>query len=331
MAAELFTKYRIKNALFYAVILSGVLCNLLAILVESILYGFEKTTILFIVMTAVFLVTCAVGVATGKRSNCILFLLMVADFIEMPIAFYLYGTNMFPFMLFVVVCNAVLIRNKSRRILIPLTLLGFLGVGIINRYHPQKVVSFPDDRYLASMLAFFLVSALLIAISIIMVLQYNNEKDKNKALLEKIEANSKRDELTNAFNKQYADKYIEYMLQNFEAFTMSVYKITSYERIENKYGKQFCDVGIIALADEIFKAASSIALIARYSDSSFIVIYNECDTDSVKEATLKIEKAINDGLSKMINVVSYTDNAKKGESIKTALNRLSIRINGFGE
>lgn len=331
MSLDFFTRYRLKNILYLLIICSAILCNITAFVVDIIMYGFYPLVMLYPIIIVIFTAIGIVGSITRKKETALIVLLVILDVFEMPLVYYLYGINALPFLLLNISCNAVFLRQKTRMILLPLTFLVYVISIVFSHFHPQKFIDFSGDRTIPAIISFFTVAFILNILSITLISQYNVEKKKNGELKERIDNMSKRDPLTNTFSKSYADDYITYMLENTEAFSASVYKIASYEKLESKYGSQFCDVGTISLSEEIIKAAASISLISRYSNSTFIVIYNENDTPEVKEAIANIDDAIRNGISKYVDVLSYTEIFTKDETLKSVLNKMSNRVGGFGD
>lgn len=327
----LLSKYKLKNLLYYIIILSGIVCNVATFVVELAVHGFYVFSLIFPIISVVFMVLGIVGLATGKTNVVIISLFVILDLIETPLVLYIYGVSSFPYLLLNLVVNALFLKGTSRKIVIPLTIMVYIGIAILINYHPQTVIDFKNNTYIPSVVSFFVVAAILLVISLVMISQYNTEMLKTAELEGKLELCSKRDSVTNVFTKQYADEYLTYMLENHAAFTVATFKISSYDRLISKYGEQFCDVGCISLVEILLKNASEEALITRYSKSTFIVIYNECETDNVKQSIRNIFDAISNGLSKNLDISTFVDNCEPHESLKTVLNRIAVRMNGFGD
>lgn len=332
MSLDFFSRYRLKNILYLLIISSAIICNITAFILDIITYKFYPLVMLYPIMIVLFLTIGIVGSVTRKKETALIVLLVILDFFEMPVVYYLYGNNALPFLLLNISCNAVFLKQKSRLILLPLTFLAYVITVVFSHYHPQKFIDLDAaDRTIPAIVSFFAVAVILDILSIALISQYNVEKKKNSDLRERIDAMSKRDPLTNTFSKLYAEDYITYMIENTESFSASVYKIASYEKLEAKYGSQFCDVGTISLSEEIIKAAAGISLIARYSNSTFIVVYSENDTEDVRNAVSQIDDAIRNGISKYVDVISFTETFTNKDTLKTVLNKMSTRVGGFGE
>lgn len=329
MALDFLSKYKLKNLLYFMIIISGLLCNIAAFTIDFVLYGYFNFLILFLVMAFAFLVLGLFGLITARTETMMLMLLVLLDFIESPLVLYVYGINATPYLMLIIILNTEILKGRIRAALISIMFSLMITAVFIGYYFPQKFVDFGKSRYIPGMISFIIVASVMILISLSIIGKYNTQVERNNELEDKLAASSLRDETTRAFTKKYANECLDYMLANVDKFSIGVYKIVSYDKLLTKYGRQYVDVAASMLADILIDNASTIAIISRYSASTFLVIYNEYETDAVKDAQFRMNEEINNSLSKMIDISVFSDKGEKNENISSLINKIAIRINGF--
>lgn len=330
MARDLFSRYKLRNLMFFIFVIGGIVCSISGFVVDIIFNGFLWTSLLFAACLVVFAFGLALNRFISKRDGFLLIMFMALDFVLTPLLFYVYELTIIPLIIMVYVGTVIFLNKKAFRIILPIAFaLDIVSASFVIAY-PQKLVTLGDNHFIPAIMMFIMVALTLSFLSIAMRGQYHRELARNEELQESLASYSKRDTLTRAFNKDFASEYLESMIRDGRKFTIAAYKIASFDHLKSKFGNQFCDVGVVSLSEIILREAASISLVARYSDSTFIIIFNELDTEEVKNALFNINDSLNNGLTKTLEIIRAVENAD-GENAGLVLEKISGKINGFGK
>lgn len=330
MDRTLVTKYNLKNLLYYMVFIGGIACNMFGFIFDCLSYGFQIPYIIYILSGVYFLIVGIAGLVSGKTNIAIYAMFVIIDIVELPFVFYVFGLNALVYLLLGLVCNVIFLTGKGRIVLTILTILCDIGAVIIYKLVPESFIEFDGNRFAPAIVSFVVVAITLCIMSAVLISQYNHEKARNKQLQERLNSYTKRDMLTNAFNKKYANEYLEAMMEEKEEFVVAAYKISSYERLKSKFGTNFCNVGLISLSEIILNHTALSAFVARYSESTFLIIFNDTETAEVKQTLYDINDEISNGISKTMDI-KYTSVVVRPDKLINVINSLSIRVGGFGD
>ncbi len=136
--------------------------------------------------------------------------------------------------------------------------------------------------------------------TIVILMAYRTEREKGRALVEKMAYLEKRDELTDLYDRHYFFTRIEKM-HNTELFKSDLYylallDIDNFKQINDKYGNLFGDMALKKIADELNKTMDEYSgeIVARYSGDEFIYLISAVSLDVAATRIERIRRIVED-------------------------------------
>ncbi len=338
MTKELLYRKSSKYYIFDVIMIALTLINVAGFLVDYNYYGLKWPIFGYALFAFLYLTLFILGRAFFKFELILALGLILLNGIELPVLFYLYGTNMLVYLLVGLVSIVVCIKKERKWIITAIILLIDIAVMCLSYIYPQtyiKDIVSSDDaiilRYknIVANVSYFITVFILMIISEILLKRYEKLKHINLTLNENIKTLSKRDSLTRLFNKKFIDDYIKNLIADGRTFGASVYKISSFQTLEDKYGAQYNDVIVVGLAEVFLKEGVENAVIGRYSKSTFILIFS--NADKMNEITDGIDAKIDGGSFSNIKVLRGHEVVKKDDTAEAFLQRLASSVKGYGD
>ncbi len=338
MAKDFLYRKGSKYYIFDIVMIALTVINVAGFIIDYNYYGLKWPIFGYVLFALFYLVLFILGRALFKFESFLASSLILLNVLELPILFYLYGTNMLVYLLVGTVSVVVCLKKDRKWIITILILLIDLGVMVLSYKNPQSLIKdliSSDDsimlRYknIVADVSYFITVSILMLISEILLKRYANIKRTNQTLTENIRSLSKRDSLTRLFNKKFIDEYIKNLIEAGRGFGASVYKISSFQSLEDKYGAQYNDVITVGLAEIFLGEGVEDAVIGRYSKSSFVLIFSS--SDKMNEITTNIDTKIDSGTFSNIKILRGSEVVKKDDTTETFLKRLENTVKGYGD
>lgn len=338
MLKENLKKRESKYLLFDITFLGLIIANTIGFAMDYYDYGYSWPVLLYLLFDVIFIALYFVGRLWIKVDMIMTISLAILNLVEFPIILYFFGTNVLVYLVIGLICNVTLLKWKNGCILSIITLLVDLIVMVIAYYHTQNVipelfetVEELEARYQNTIayICYFIGSIISILIVSVLISRINRVEKKNKELLEIIEESSLRDPLTMVFNKKFITEYITRLIDEKRDFIAGVYKISSYNQLEYKYGPQYLEVMTVTLSELLLKESVGKAVVARYSKNSFIIVFNE--PANAIEIASSINMKIDGGAMSEVSVSRALEKINDKDTIDSYISRLGDRVRGYGE
>ena len=305
----------LDDKIYYSTMFVGCIATFLAFitgLAQSISVVAISTTLIASGWMPIMLI---VGIARPKLLPvCRVVLIVVLNFFLLPPAYFVCGglTSGMPlFFLVSLFLTAVLLRGRTRMILLVASLFVLAFSMHIGWYHPDLVLQLtPRQEYEDVMMTFCTTGIALGMMTIGILNAYNAERKKREALMEQLSELSIRDPLSGLYNRRELFRRLDALYEINpergeplvpEGCYLVMYDVDNFKRLNDTYGHQFGDTVLSTIAHTICAEtkAERGEFAARYGGEEFICLL--CAA-SAGEAFSRA-----DGIRRAIAALSWAD------------------------
>ncbi|MBQ9460164.1 MAG: GGDEF domain-containing protein [Oscillospiraceae bacterium] len=305
----------LDDKIYYSTMFVGCIATFLAFitgLAQSISVVAISTTL---IASGWMLIMLIVGIARPKLLPvCRVVLIVVLNFFLLPPAYFVCGglTSGMPlFFLVSLFLTAVLLRGRTRMILLVASLFVLAFSMHIGWYHPDLVLQLtPRQEYEDVMMTFCTTGIALGMMTIGILNAYNAERKKREALMEQLSELSIRDPLSGLYNRRELFRRLDALYEINpergeplvpEGCYLVMYDVDNFKRLNDTYGHQFGDTVLSTIAHTICAEtkAERGEFAARYGGEEFICLL--CAA-SAGEAFSRA-----DGIRRAIAALSWAD------------------------
>ena len=158
----------------------------------------------------------------------------------------------------------------------------------------------PSTRVVDVLSSFVFMTIFICGCTIVIMLAYRAEREKSRALVEKMQYLSIRDELTDLYDRHYFFTRIEKMDQTdlftSDSFYLALIDIDNFKQINDKYGNLFGDMALKKIAEQLNKSMDEYSgeIVARYSGDEFIYLINSISLEVAATRIERIRRTIED-------------------------------------
>lgn len=278
-----------------------------------------------------------------NRIICSLFL----NFFMFPVLFWVTGGvncgMVFYFILGLSVA-ALILEGKCRITVLTLTLI-FDSVNLhLGFKYPE--IAYPlsyEERWMDSISSFVIVAVFIIAVILIMSMEYQKEHDKVVKNAEKLNQQAITDNLTKLYNQRYLSEAIDKIIQAYEGKTGCVsiilMDIDDFKIVNDTYGHLRGNQVLIRFASILKEKAGEKYLAARYGGEEFIMVLPGLNrTEALQFAEMIrldvyhdkiLSELTQDRFSISVGVVQYKNDMPADEWIRQAdQNLYTAKANG---
>lgn len=272
-------------------------------------------------------IVAGVAVKTSLYDQCYLVLCSIIGVFLLPLLFVFCGGITSGMSLYFVTSLALLSfasRGRFRTFVFVATVLVQLSTFLVTWANPEYVaVSLNrDDSYLDFMVTFVVTGVTLFCIGTFCMKSFTDERDKREEMVRQLEFLSKRDSLTELYNRRYLTHYLENIAsQQRDHFYVLVLDIDSFREINNTWGFTFGDQ-VIASISKILLQSQDESLgecVARYGGEKFVYIIH---ADSNIDAFFKADK-----IRECVSMLHWIDNPSVHVTVSGGF--MSYRGNGY--
>ncbi|MCR5705982.1 MAG: GGDEF domain-containing protein [Acholeplasmatales bacterium] len=337
MQRDMIRRRESKYAIFDAALLVLFIANIVGFGTDYARYGNIWPIYIYFAFDAIYLLLFVIGRFSLRTDLVMLIVVITLNLIEFPFIFYFYGVNGLVYLILGVISNLVFLKGRQRIVMSALTIIFDITVMVIAYLEPQTFIDVlsSDAGEIAARYkniaadAAYIISAILSQF-IVMVLINNQVKleMENKDLNDAISNMSRRDPLTRTFNKSFMDSYIEGLIKDKRTFTAAIYKISAFDNLVSKYGEQYNEILLVALAELILRECADKAVVARYSKDCFVVVFIEQNEmmDLLSQMNLKIDS----GAIANVSVTRAYEKCNADDTLDSFIERLGNKVKGFG-
>ena len=338
MNKTLFYKIGNKYSIYNAVLIGMILTNIISAISNYLAYGYIWLIWAYLLFSVIYLSLYIVGKITYKYDLIILITFSILNIIEFPFVFYFYGTNGLVYLLLGIILGSIFIKGKKVWGLVALTLIVDVAIMLIANFHSQDTIKALvettdqiEARYknIPADVSYIISAGIMILIAYLLLRNYDKITAINQSLTLKIEDMSKRDSLTNTFNKKFITGYVEALIKDKRSFTAAVYKISQFNHLEAKYGPQYNDVVVVSLAEVILNECVDKCIVGRVSKSSFVLVFT--DNNDVIQTLSNINLKLDGGAVSNVVISRAVENSVSEDTVKSFFQRISSKVKGFGD
>ncbi len=338
MNKTLFYKIGNRYSIYNAVLIGMILINIICAVSNYLAYGYIWVIWAYSLFSLIYLILYIIGKTTYKYDLIILITFSILNIIEFPFVFYFYGTNGLVYLLLGIILGSIFIKGKKVWGLVVLSLIVDIFVMVIANLHPQETINALvetadqiEARYknIPADVSYIISACIMILIAYLLLRNYDRITTLNQSLTSKIEDMSKRDSLTNTFNKKFITNYVEALIKDKRPFTAAVYKISQFNHLETKYGPQYNDVIVVSLAEVILNECADKCIVGRVSKSSFVLIFT--DNNDVTQTLSNINLKLDEGAVSNVVISRTVENSVSEDTVKSFFQRISSKVKGFGD
>ncbi len=282
----------IKEQLFNVLMFAGIVSNIAGAISNAIIVGFGISFIVCCTCALLLILLGVIGYFTNEQGKIVWIFLGLLVYGEFPFLYYVYDTACIVYLLLGIIALAIFINGLKGMIVSISSIVYYVAIMVLERNFPWKYMKNSVDstsRFLITIVSYFIVVAVLVSVTITMITEYKKQKEYSKSLKDDIESLRKIDPLTHTFTKGYITAYLESLVNNNEEFTIALYKFKGHDKLQRQYGSAFVDVQMMTLSDIIVNEAKSVGICARYSDDSFLVVFNNDAIDQLDETYRRID------------------------------------------
>ena len=155
-----------------------------------------------------------------------------------------------------------------------------------------------EARVLDVALSFFLVSAAVAMMMLLILNSYQKERDVSEELLVRLDDLSKKDGLTGLYNRREffsrLDRMTDEVFMKSKDYYIAMFDIDHFKKINDTYGHVFGDIALKTVSGQILntmdEGASEIA--ARYGGEEFVFLFRAIDDKSAFKRIEDIRKGV---------------------------------------
>lgn len=337
MQKDVIRRRESKYVVFDAAILVLFIANIIGFGTDFARYGNIWPVYIYFLFDAIYLFLFIVGRFSLRTDLVMTIILGILNLVEFPFIFYFYGVNGLVYLILGVIANMVFLKGRGRIVISILTISIDIIVMIIAYFEPQSFIDIlsssngeVEARYqnISADVAYIISTILSQFIVMVMINNQTRLEMENKDLTDAISNMSKRDPLTRTFNKGFMNTYLEGLIKDNRSFTAAVYKLSSFDSLEAKYGEQYNEILIVALSELILRECADKAVVSRYSKDCFVIVFIEQENmmDILSQLNLKIDS----GAIANVSVTRAYEKYDNSDTVDSFLERLGNRVKGFG-
>lgn len=229
------------------------------------------------------IVIAGVAIKTSLYSQCYIILCCVLSMFLMPLLFMFCGgiTSGMP-MYFITTLTLLSFAEKGRlrTFSFIVSMLVQLTTFVLTWFNPEYVAITlnREDSYLDFIVTFLVTSVTLFIIETFCMQSFRNERHKREEMMHRLEYISKRDALTDLYNRRYLIQYLENLsVQLQDKFYILVINIDDFRDINETWGFKFGDQVISSISQIILQNQNEAIgeCAARYGGEKFVYIIRE--------------------------------------------------------
>ncbi len=305
----------LEDRIFFMILSISVVVNILTIIFTA-LENIGVFSLLTSIFSLVFiLILLYLSLVLDQMKACRLIFVYFLNCLILPVAFITSGgvdSGIPLYLLGGLFLIVPILREPSRTIAFSISFLVdciVIGISYFFMKDADNRFSFAEDIYpeLSSLgriidvlSSFAFMTIFVCGCTIVILMAYRMEREKGRALVEKMSYLAIRDELTDLYDRHYFFTRIEKMnkadLFKSDSFYLALIDIDNFKQINDKYGNLFGDMALKKIAEQLNKTMDEYSgeIVARYSGDEFIYLINAVSLDVAATRIERIRRTVED-------------------------------------
>lgn len=285
---------RLKNRLFWKLVLTGCIANTVGFLSNAVLFGMTLPTIVCGVCVIMIVLCGVVGIRFGKQRTAAVVMVLMFSQIEFPFLFYIYGANMGVYLVLGIVALAIFFPRPYHVPVIAFTILIDAAVIILSFLYPHTIEEMDRRSQLGTLLCSYLIVAVSVASMLCnLISEYMLQSMHLMKASSDLEYAANRDALTGVYNRRYLIHTLkQWMSTEDKHFLVALIDIDDFKSINDTYGHVYGDEILTELARLMKQEICRKGIAARYGGEEFMILFENPD----RQMALGILEQIKKGL-----------------------------------
>ena len=270
----------------YLILLStGCIANTIGFIANSIIYGMTPGTVVC-ALCAVFLLVIGVGGYNDKYRKITEFMmLLLIGFVEFPFLYYVYGRSTFAYMVLGIVGTSLFMQGLKRQVMLVLQIVFDVAIILLAYFRPSTLEQITEENSIGSAVCSYVIVAVCVgALLTLIVNQYIKQQEKLIELTQELDAMTKLDPLTGAYNRRYLTDYISEKLAEPQAcFAIALLDIDNFKRVNDEYGHLYGDNILQMFVTILEKQMMGQGIVARYGGEEFMLVFETTEREAISK------------------------------------------------
>lgn len=241
----------------------------------------------FFVMLALMVISFFMVNIAGNRIFCSVFL----NFFMFPVLFWVTGgvnCGMIFYFILGQSVAALILEGRCRTIVLMLALM-FQTLNLYLGFkYPELAYSLNyEERWMDTVSSFLIVSVFIIAVIIIMSVEYGKEHDKVVSHAEILNQQAITDNLTKLYNRRYLMDNLKKMVETCHTqqnnISIVLFDIDDFKKVNDTYGHLRGDQVLCRFAAILKEKAGEKYIAARYGGEEFVVVLPDCPREAAQQ------------------------------------------------
>lgn len=282
----------LNKKLFLVLAWTAIIANTIGYLSNAFLYGITRETLFTFACALVMYMAGAWGMVSGKRKVPIMIIMGVCNCIEFPGMYLMYGPDRLGYMFLGLVGIVLFLKNKWRTLAAEVTILLDGGVILWRALNPDAFYIIPEgDNLVAAWVDYIIASISIIVLIIILLRQYDAQRQKLQELTEELQEMAHLDPLTQLYNRRFLTEYLDDKIRNGNAeFAVALLDIDDFKAINDNYGHVYGDETLQAFANSMKSAIQGQGIAARFGGEEFMLVFNHSDQEKMERVLKQVEE-----------------------------------------
>ena len=267
---------KLQKRLFWNLVLTGCIANMVGFLSNVILFGMTLPTIVCGVCVMMMVLCGVAGIRFGKQRTAAAVMVLILSLIEFPFLFYVYGANMGVYFVLGIVALAIFFPRPYHIAAIVITILIDIAVIIFSSlYHTLEVMN--RESQLGTMLCSYVIVAVSVASMLCnLISEYMLQRAHLLKASRDLQYAANRDALTGVYNRGYLIQTLkQWMGTEDKRFLVALIDVDNFKSINDTYGHVYGDEVLIELARLMKQEIRGKGIAARYGGEEFMLLFEE--------------------------------------------------------
>ena len=232
------------------------------------------------------------SIKTKKWHGAAIVTFFFASFVLFPFLWFTTGGTMsssLPLVIGLGVVLAIVFHGKMRGIFFFSTLVLYSTFILIELYHPNNFVPYPDREswYMDVLFGFVLSFLASGGLAYFTLVRYKAAKRETEVVLKQLEVSAITDPLTGVFNRRHLmvrlDEEMRLAFDNGAPLTICIIDVDNFKSVNDTYGHLCGDEVLEKMAETVKGCIGENDIFGRYGGEEFIIVFPNCELPAALE------------------------------------------------
>lgn len=180
---------------------------------------------------------------------------------------------------------ALILEGKCKAIVLTISIIFYMFNIQLGFKHPDWAYPLSyEERWMDTIFSFFIVSVFIVAIIIIMTVEYRKAHDKVVSHAQRLNQQANTDNLTKLYNQRYLMDTLKMMLESDDAeqknISIILFDIDDFKKINDTFGHLHGNQVLCRLAAILQEKAGDKHIAGRYGGEEFMLVLPGCSQEA---------------------------------------------------